>query len=70
MQSFHATFRNSGFVLATLLIRIALGAPPPWDALIGVCAALYALALTWAITRFDPRTVPPRPQKPERPTEQ
>jgi hypothetical protein len=66
MQNFHATFRNAGFVLATLLIRIALGAPPPWDALIGVCAAFYALALTWAITRFDPRTVPPRPQKPGR----
>jgi len=66
MQSFHATFRNAGFVLATLLIRIALGTPPPWDALIGVCAALYALALTWAITRFDPRTVPPRPQKPKK----
>ena len=66
MQNFHATFRNAGFVLATLLIRIALGAPPPWDALIGVCAAFYALALTWAITRFDPRTVPPRPHKAER----
>ena len=66
MQSFHATFRNAGFVLATLLIRIALGTQPPWDALIGVCAALYALALTWAITRFDPSTVPPRPQKPGR----
>jgi hypothetical protein len=65
MQSFHATFRNVGFVLATLLIRIALGTPAPWDGLIGVCAALYTLALTWAITRFDPRTVPPRPKKPE-----
>jgi len=65
MHNFHATFRNAGFVLATLLIRIALGAPTPWDALIGVCAALYALALTWAIIRFDPRTVPPRPKKPE-----
>jgi hypothetical protein len=69
MQSFHATFRNSGFVLATLLLRIALGTPPPWDALIGLCAMLYALALTWAITRFDPRTVPPRPKKPEKPSE-
>jgi hypothetical protein len=66
MQSFHATFRNAGFVLATLLIRIALGTPPPWDALIGIFAVFYALALTWAITRFDPRSVPPRPQKPGR----
>jgi hypothetical protein len=64
VQSFHATFRNVGFVLATLLIRIALGTPPPWDACIGIIAALYALALTWAITRFDPRTIPPRPLRP------
>jgi len=54
MQSFHALFRNAGFVLATLLIRIALGTPPPWDAVVGICAMLYALALTWAIARFDP----------------
>ena len=67
MHNFHATFRNVGFVLATLLIRIALGTPPPWDALIGICAIFYALALTWAITRFDPRTMPLRPKKPERP---
>ena len=70
MHNFHATFRNSGFVLATLLIRIALGTPPPWDAIIGMCAALYALALTWAITRFDPRTMQPRPYKPEQPVTQ
>jgi hypothetical protein len=61
MQSFHALFRNAGFVLATLLIRIALGTAPPWDALIGICAMLYTLALTWAIARFDPRTMPPQP---------
>ena len=67
MHSFHATFRNAGFVLATLLIRIAIGAPPPWDALVGVCAALYALALVWAITRFDPRALSPWHDKPAKP---
>lgn len=65
-QNFHATFRNAGFVLATLLIRISLGTPPPWDALIGVCAALYALALAWAVTRFDPHTIPPRTEYPKK----
>jgi len=65
MHNFHATFRNAGYVLATLLIRIALGTPAPWDALIGICAISYALALTWAITHFDPRTMPLRPKKPE-----
>jgi len=68
MHTFHATYRNAGYVLATLLIRIALGTPPPWDALIGIGAACYALALTWAITRFDPRTVPLRPKTPLPPT--
>lgn len=58
MQSFHAMFRNAGFVLATLLIRIALGSPPPWDALIGIGAMLYSLALTWAIARFEPPAAP------------
>ena len=70
MHHFHATFRNAGYVLATLLIRIALGTPPPWDALIGICAIFYALALTWTIIRFDPRTVPLRPKKPEIPSEE
>ena len=64
MHSFLAMFRNAGFVLATLLIRIALGAPPPWDALVGVFAALYAIVLVWAITRFDPRAEPLRSNEP------
>ena len=67
MHSFHATFRNAGFVLATLLILIALGTPPPWDALIGVCAALYALVLVWAINRFDP-SLPQQPKTPSNTT--
>jgi len=67
MHNFYATFRNAGFVLVTLLIRIALGTPSPWDALIGVCAAFYALMLVWAIIRFNPHTVPPRPHKPAKP---
>jgi len=58
MHSFLAMFRNAGFVLATLLIRIALETPPPWDALIGVFAALYAIVLVWAIARFEPQAEP------------
>ena len=29
MPAFHAVFRNSGFVIGTLLMRLALSAPPP-----------------------------------------
>ena len=44
--SFYAIFRNSGFALATLTIRLALAAPPFFNVLLGVAAALFAILLT------------------------
>jgi len=44
--SFYAIFRNSGFALATLIIRIALAAPPYYNVLLGLAAALFAILLT------------------------
>jgi len=44
--SFYAIFRNSGFALSTLIIRIALAAPPFYNVLLGVAAALFAILLT------------------------
>lgn len=44
--SFYAIFRNSGFALSTLIIRIALAAPPFFNVLLGVAAALFAILLT------------------------
>ena len=43
-----AVFRNSGLALATLLIRLALAAPPFWNAGLGVFAALFAVGMTLA----------------------
>ncbi|MFZ5758958.1 MAG: hypothetical protein ACOY32_04900 [Thermodesulfobacteriota bacterium] len=43
---FRAVFRNSGYALATLLIRLALTAPPFLNVAIGVMSALLALLLT------------------------
>lgn len=43
---FYAVFRNSGFALSTLIIRIALAAPPFYNVLLGVAAALFAILLT------------------------
>lgn len=43
---FSAIFRNSGFALSTLIIRIALAAPPFYNVLLGVGAALFAILLT------------------------
>jgi hypothetical protein len=45
--SFYAVFRNSGFALSTLIIRIALAAPPYFNVLLGVAAALFAILLTY-----------------------
>ncbi len=44
--SFYAIFRNSGFALSTLIIRIALAAPPYYNVLLGLAAALFAIILT------------------------
>ena len=44
--SFFAVFRNSGFALSTLIIRIALAAPPFFNVLLGLAAALFAIFLT------------------------
>lgn len=47
-------FRNSGFTVATVFIRLALAAPPPWNAALGAGSALFALATTHAYNRFLP----------------
>ncbi len=44
--SFFTVFRNSGYALSTLLIRLALAAPPFYNVLLGVAAALFAILLT------------------------
>ena len=47
-------FRNSGYALATVFMRLALTAPPRISALLAVTAALYALGLTLAYNAFYP----------------
>lgn len=46
LPAFRAVFRNSGFALATLFIRLALTAPPYYNAILGVGSALFAVLLT------------------------
>lgn len=55
LPAFRAVFRNSGFALATLLIRIALTAPPYYNSAIGVGAALFAICLSLVYDRFYAR---------------
>ncbi|MDR2851146.1 MAG: hypothetical protein LBV65_03820 [Desulfovibrio sp.] len=52
MPTFHAVFRNSGFVIGTLLMRLSFSAAVPWDTVVSSVAALYILALTWVTNHF------------------
>jgi hypothetical protein len=52
MPEFHAIFRNSGFALSTVLIRMALTADTMISVLMGVGAMVFALGLTFASNRF------------------
>lgn len=54
LPAFHSIFRNSGFAVCTLLIRMALAAPPYYDAAIGVSAMVFAVCLTLAYNVFAP----------------
>ncbi|MCL7487469.1 MAG: hypothetical protein M8357_04750 [Desulfobulbaceae bacterium] len=44
--SFFSVFRNSGYALSTLIIRLALSAPAYFNVLLGVAAAIFAIAMT------------------------
>jgi hypothetical protein len=58
MPEFHAIFRNSGFALSTLFIRMALTADAIYSVLMGVGAMVFAVALTYASNRFYAITQP------------
>ncbi len=47
-------FRNSGFAAATVLMRLALTAPAPVNAALGLAATVFAVGLTVAYNRFAP----------------
>ncbi len=53
MPCFHAVFRNSGFVIATLLMRLALSATAPLDVFISVFAGGYVIILVWGMNNFE-----------------
>lgn len=57
MPCYYAVFRNSGFVIGTLMMRLALSAPPLLCSALAVFAGLYVLALTWGTNRFMPKAV-------------
>ncbi len=58
--AYDVVFRNSGLAVATVLLRLALSAPPFYSAALGLAAAVFALGLALACNRFAPvlRRVP------------
>lgn len=55
-SGYRMVFRNSGFALVTVVLRIALTAPPLFSAALGIGAAAYAVALTLAFNAHVPRS--------------
>ncbi len=53
-SAYAVVFRNSGLAVATVLLRLALSAPPYWSAALGLAAAIFALGLAVACNRFSP----------------
>lgn len=52
LPEFRAVFRNSGYALCTLLIRLAVTAPPFYNVLIGVSSAILAVLITFIYNKF------------------
>lgn len=53
-STFHVVFRNSGFAVATVFLRLALTSPHQIKAALGIVSALFALGLTLAYNTFAP----------------
>ena len=52
LPQFHAVFRNSGYALATLLIRLSLTASVYFSVVIGLSSVVFALLLTMIYNQF------------------
>jgi len=50
---FRFVFRNSGYALVTVVLRLGFSAPPLYNAGLGVGAALFAVGLTLAFNFFE-----------------
>ena len=54
MPGYHAVFRNSGYVIGTLMMRLAISSPALISPVLGLAAALFVLGVTWATKLFSP----------------
>ncbi len=52
-SSYPIVFRNSGFAVSTVVIRLALTAPPYFNVLLGIGAMAFAIGITVAYNRYE-----------------
>ena len=51
-STYSIVFRNSGFAVATVIIRLALTAPPVWNVGLGLAAVSLSIGLTFVYNNF------------------
>lgn len=51
-NSFLVVFRNSAFAVATLIIRMALTAPPYFNAILGILGTLFGLGVVYFYNKY------------------
>ncbi len=56
-SSYYILFRNSGFALTTVMIRISITAPEYYRVVIGILAVIFALVLSWGYIHFQKLTM-------------
>lgn len=65
LPEFRAVFRNAGYALATLLIRLALTAPSFYNVLIGAFSVVFAVLLTAIYNTFYTSHAKGKQKRPE-----
>jgi len=60
-RSFPVVFRNFGFTVVTVFLRLAITAPPFTRALLGLFVLLFAVALTWLYNHAHGPLAPDHP---------
>ncbi len=51
-ERYEYVFRNAGFVISTILLRLSLSTPKPYDLIIGVVAMIYGLCVLGVFSYF------------------
>ena len=51
-DSYRILFRNSGYALATITMRLALELPHPYNVIVGVMAAVFVFSLVLTYNRI------------------